>query len=124
MTTRTRVRTTAMPLVRAALQSMFALALLTASTVWGATPTPEPVSIARGAVDSVSGTSPPALVIDGLIYQFALDAKVELGGTKFGAPSMVERNMKVEYTYTTQRDERRTIVLLRQLSPDVRVLEH
>ena len=82
-----------------------------------------PVTIARGVVDSVSGGNPPVLIIDGLTYGFAPDAKVELGGS-FGAPSLVQRNMKVEYTFTTQDDVHRTIVLLRQLPPETRVPEH
>ena len=95
---------------------------LGSSAAWAAA-VPEPVTIARGVVDSIVGGSPPMLVIDGLGYAFALDAKVEVGGS-FGAPSMVQRNMKVEYTYTTQDAAHRTIVLLRQLPPDTRIPLH
>lgn len=99
--------------------SVAALLLCTGSA-WSAG-APQPLTIERGVVESVAPGNPPTLTIDGLTYGFALDAKVELGGTRFGAPTLVHPNMKVEYHFTTQDDAHRTIVLLRELPPETRV---
>ena len=96
--------------------------LLVGVPAWAAAPV-VPLTIARGVVDSIQPGNPPTLIIDGLRYAFASDAKVELGGS-FGAPTLVQARMKVEYTYTTQDDAHRTIVLLRQLPPETPVPQH
>ncbi len=60
-------------------------------------------------------------LIDGLVYRFAPDARVEIAGS-FGAFTMLAEGMKVEYVYRRYSDEDREVIAMRQL-PDSTVLE-
>lgn len=60
-------------------------------------------------------------LIGGLLYRFAPDARVEIAGS-FGAFTMLQEGMKVEYVYRRYSDEDREVIAMRQL-PDNAVLE-
>lgn len=60
-------------------------------------------------------------LIGGLTYRFAPDARVEIAGS-FGAFTMLQEGMKVEYVYRRYSDEDREVIAMRQL-PDNAVLE-
>lgn len=57
----------------------------------------------------------PRVMIDGFTYGFAADAHVELGGNDYGAPTMLEPGMGVEFVYRELDDGRRQIVGLREM---------
>lgn len=62
-------------------------------------------------------------VIDGLSYFMPVDAQVEIRGT-YGAFTLLERGMKVSFSYYRISDSRREIVKLVQLSDNRRMDEH
>ena len=62
-------------------------------------------------------------VIDGLSYFLPADAQVEIRGS-YGAFTLLERGMKVSFSYYRISDSRREIVKLVQLSDNRRMDEH
>jgi len=62
-------------------------------------------------------------VIGGLSYYFAADAVVEIRGT-YGAFTMLEKGMKVAFSFHRISDSRREIVKLVQLSENRRMDEN
>jgi len=61
--------------------------------------------------------------ISGLDYYFAADARVQINGS-FGAWSMLVRNMKVDFLFREDAQDRRTIVELYQLPSDYPIEEY
>ncbi len=62
-------------------------------------------------------------VIDGLSYYIPVDAQVEIRGT-FGAFTLLEKGMKVSFSYYRISASHREIVKLIQLSDNRRMDEH
>lgn len=58
------------------------------------------------------------LVIDGMRYQMALEAEVEIGGS-YGAFTMLEPGMRVYFEYRRVSSSERIITLLRELPAEV-----
>jgi len=58
----------------------------------------------------------PRVTIEGLTYGFAIDAHVELGGNDYGAPTMLEPGMGVEFVYRELEDGDRRILGLREMT--------
>jgi hypothetical protein len=61
--------------------------------------------------------------ISGLDYFFAADARVQINGS-FGAWSMLRPNMKVDFLFRDESQEKRTIVELYQLPDDYPISEY
>ncbi len=61
------------------------------------------------------------LVISGVVYKVALDAKIEIGGS-YGAYTLLQPGMKVDFSYRMFDRDTREIFELSQL-PDSYVLE-
>lgn len=61
--------------------------------------------------------------ISGLDYEFAADARVQINGT-FGAWSMLVTDMKVDFLFREESQQRRTIVELYQLPSDYPIDEY
>jgi len=59
------------------------------------------------------------VLISGVTYYFAIDAKVEIGGT-YGAPTMLSKGMNVRFTFRRYDDGKREIVELAELPDDVK----
>jgi hypothetical protein len=59
------------------------------------------------------------LLISGVTYYIAVDAKVEIAGT-FGAPTMLTPGMNVRFTFHRHDDGRREIIEIAQLPDDVK----
>ena len=57
------------------------------------------------------------IIIEGHRYSVSLTAHVEIGGT-YGAYTMLEPGMRVEYHYYRYDDGRRVIFWLRELAPN------
>ncbi len=56
------------------------------------------------------------LIIEGTLYQVSMTAAVEIRGS-YGAFSMLQTGMQIEYTYEVHSDTDRTIVEIKQI-PD------
>ena len=59
------------------------------------------------------------LLISGVTYYIALDAKVEIGGT-YGAPTMLANGMNVRFTFRRYDDGKREIIELEELPDNVK----
>ena len=80
------------------------------------------LEVAEGVVRSLNYANNTA-VIDGSSYYVMADAPVEIRGT-YGAFTMLEKGMKVSFSFYRIGDSRREIVKLVQLSDNRRMDEH
>ena len=64
-----------------------------------------------------------SVIIGGLEYYFAIDARVQIDGGP-GAWSMLQEDTKVEFLYRPDSDVRRTIIELYTLSTGSHIDEH
>ena len=67
--------------------------------------------------------SSQSVIIGGLEYYFALDARVQIDGGP-GAWSMLQEDTKVEFLYRPDSNVRRTIIELHTLPAGSRINEH
>ncbi len=63
-----------------------------------------------------------SLIVDGIRYRVALDAQVEISGS-YGAFSMLQVGMKVNFTYRDISNTRREIVRIQQIPSRFRIEE-
>jgi len=54
------------------------------------------------------------MIVEGMLYRVAIDVHVEINGS-YGAFSMLETGMQIEYTYEVHSDTERTIVEIQQI---------
>ena len=80
-----------------------------------------PLAESAGVIQELS-LEAQTVVIDGMRYQVALDADVEIGGS-FGAFSMLATGMRVHFEFLRISASERRIVRLRELPPEVQLEE-
>ncbi|MCZ6640255.1 MAG: hypothetical protein O7G86_04105 [Gammaproteobacteria bacterium] len=74
-----------------------------------------------GIIETVEVNS-SGLIVDGIRYRVAIDAQIEIGGS-FGAFTMLQAGMKIQFTYKDLSDTRREIVRIEQIPSHFRVEE-
>jgi len=76
------------------------------------------IETAEGTIHEIdNGDS--MLLISGVTYYIAFDAKVEIGGS-YGAPTMLTQGMNVRFTFHRYDDGRREITEIEELPDDVK----
>ena len=109
-------------MIRAIATGLLGLWLLALSgTVSAQSADSYPLAESAGVIQELN-LEAQTVVIDGLRYQVAMDAHVEIGGS-YGAFSMLATGMRVHFEFLRISAAERRIVRLRELPPEVELQE-
>lgn len=99
---------TAMRTYVAAMHFVVALLLGTLAVTASASDLNAPLRTKVGVIQEID-LSDSTMIVEGMRYGVAFDVHVEINGT-YGAFSMLEPGMQIEYTYEVHSETERTIV--------------